>query len=203
MLATALRYPLSFPGWMRNLAIGYALAATAWLIVPGLALLGYNARILDDPTDRPVFSSPVSLVVTGAKMCGIAFLWFIIPLVILSFVLAALEATALTTVVTAVFGIVYLYFVSAAMAAYARTRTVYASFDAALLTEMCLSRAYFRAFLLNAVVVGGILGAVIAVGQIGGSYGEIVTTITLPGLIYWMSVVCSRTVADAAANVIP
>lgn len=203
MIEDALSFPRNSDDWLRTIVIGTLLGFFSFLIVPGLIIQGYllrAARAAADGQQRPPdFSDWGELLVDGVKAFVVAFVYGIVPAVIVVGVLsvlaggAALSAFSGDPGAAAGFGIAIAAFVLLALPLlivigyltvvaqlhFAITGDLGAAFRLGEVVRIGFDLDFFVAFLLALVVgialsvVGGIL-VVVLVGFLVFFYAGVV-----------------------------
>jgi len=184
MFQEAITYPRESDSAVKTIAIGGALLFLSVLVVPLFFVFGYVVRtlraVLNGETEPPVFDDWGELGMDGLKAFAIAFVYSLVPTVIVtaalfltvvSFgpsgdtLLSGLVAGLLVTV--AVLGMLVIslaaaYAVPAAVVAYVRTDSVGAAFSPSELRPLVFSRTYATGWLV-AFGISLIAGVVISV----------------------------------------
>ncbi|MEM4781184.1 MAG: DUF4013 domain-containing protein [Halalkalicoccus sp.] len=196
MIDEAIRYLKEGDDAVRTVLIGGVLTLFAFLIVPLFAVAGYLVRVLDragrGDEEPPVFDEWGALIVDGLKASAIAFVYALVPAVVLIAFLASgglLGATgsdllgAIGGLTALVGGVVWLalsllvaYAVPAALANFAESRRVSAGFDVETMRRVLANRTYATGWLtaFAIIVVGGVVSSLLNVvpvlGFIAGAF---------------------------------
>jgi hypothetical protein len=196
MIGEAITYLRESDDAVRTVIIGGILSLFAFLIVPLFAIAGYLVRVLDRTAsgddEAPVFDDWGDLIVDGAKASVIAFVYALVPAVVLaafalssgllgatgSDVLGAIGGiwSALGTVLgfALVLGIAYV--VPAAVANFAEKRTLASGFEIDTLRRVLVDRTYATGWLMAFLVIvagsviSGLLNVVPIVGTIASAF---------------------------------
>lgn len=194
MIEEAINYPRDGDDALTTILIGGVLGLLSVLVVPVFLLLGFSVRVLRSveagEETPPTFGDWGELLVDGLKAFAIAFVYAIVPLIVLA-------ATAGGTIVAAVSGdvtpgavagalvgfllagllwLLAFYVIPAAVASFASEGRVGAAFDTAVLRRVLLDGRYATAWLVAfaffvvAGVVVGILSVVPPLGFVVGAF---------------------------------
>lgn len=170
MLGEALSYPRRGDGWLKRIGIGGLLILTSFLIVPGILLQGYSARVLRSAAlgeeTPPAFGDWGEMLVDGLKLYVISLAYIIIPYAIFLASVFSVGGSdggsALGSLGMLVGGLgllVVSYLLPAAMTNFAVNDSLGAAFDFGTVFSAAFTGRYLLAIVL-AIVVGGILGAI-------------------------------------------
>lgn len=196
MIGEAINYLRESDDAVRTVIIGGILSLFAFLIVPLFAIAGYLVRVLDRTAngddEAPVFDDWGDLIVDGAKASAIAFVYALVPAVVLAaFALSSglLGATGndvlgaiggIWAVLGTVLGLALVlgvaYVVPAAVANFAEKRTLAAGFEIDTLRRVLVDRTYATGWLMAFLVivagsvVSGLLNVVPVIGTVASAF---------------------------------
>ncbi|WP_114577158.1 DUF4013 domain-containing protein [Saliphagus sp. LR7] len=206
MLTTAFEYLRTSTDWERTVLIGGLLTVFSFLLIPAFVVMGYllgvfRATMHGDTERPPVFDDWGALAVDGLKGYVIAFVYGLVPAVVLGgtfvFGFAGLasgsDAGALTGglvllaggLLTAGLWLAVAYVLPAALLNYAETGRLGAGFAVGDITPMLTNRAYMRAFAYALVagvafgVVAGLLNVVPVLGAIASAFVGFYVAVTV------------------------
>ncbi|KYH26671.1 hypothetical protein HAPAU_17710 [Halalkalicoccus paucihalophilus] len=190
MISEAIRYLNESDDAVTTVLLGGVMTLFAFLLVPLFAVAGYLVRVLDRTArgddEPPVFDEWGELIVDGLKASAIAFVYALVPtVVLLAFLVSGgLLGASGSDVLGAIGGIgvfvgllVWLaltllvaYAVPAAMANFAETRHIGAGFEPATMRRVLVDRTYATGWLtaFAIIVVGGVVSSLLNVVPILG-----------------------------------
>lgn len=185
MISEAIRYLNESDDAVTTVLLGGVLTLFAFLLVPLFAVAGYLVRVLDRTAngddEAPRFDDWGELIVDGAKASVIAFVYALVPtIVLLAFLVSGgLLGASGSDVLGAIGGIgvfvgllVWLaltllvaYAVPAALANFAETRHIGAGFEPATMRRVLVDRTYATGWLtaFAIIVVGGVVSSLLNV----------------------------------------
>lgn len=167
MLSEAFAYPRHGDDWLKRIGIGGLLFIFSFLIVPGILLFGYFARVLRsaamDEEMPPTFDDYGDMLVDGLKMYVISIAYTILPLIVIAVLSLAGSLVGGGSIIGLVvalvaFAVLFVasYSIPAAMTNFALHDSLGAAFDFRTVFGAAFTGRYLIALVL-AVVVGTIL----------------------------------------------
>ncbi|MCU4718326.1 DUF4013 domain-containing protein [Halapricum hydrolyticum] len=203
MIEDALEFPRNSDDWLTTVIIGAVLSLLSFLVIPGLIIQGYLLSVARDSAEgrdgAPSFDDWVTLLVDGLKAFLVAFVYGIVPAIVLTLFVsvlaggAALSAAGGSTGIAAGFSLLTVlvvlvmlpifllvaYLTVVAQVRLAVTGSLGAAFEVGTVARIGFNADFFVAVLVAIVVgialsiVGGLL-TVILVGFLVLFYAQIV-----------------------------
>lgn len=185
MISEAIRYLNESDDAVTTVLLGGVMTLFAFLILPLFAVAGYLVRVLDRTArgddEPPVFDDWGELIVDGLKASAIAFVYALVPTVVLvgfllsGGLLGASGSDVLGTIggigifagllVWLALSLLVAYAVPAALANFAETRRVGAGFEPATMRRVLMDKTYATGWLtaFAIIVVGGVVSSLLNV----------------------------------------